>query len=76
MNSYEALNYQMCTYCSMEVPEYMMVDGKCRQCREYLESDCIKDTCQCGNKKPEDEKLCLHCWCQSRNMSCTCGCEQ
>jgi len=39
----------------------------------YDEPD--EETCQCGNKKPEGDKLCLHCWCEEHNMSCTCGCE-
>ena len=54
------------------IPEYMMCDGKCRQCREYLEST----TCQCGNEKPIEEQLCLHCWTLANNFPCECGCEQ
>ena len=30
--------------------------------------------CNCGNETDYDEsELCLHCWCESRNLECQCG---
>jgi len=28
--------------------------------------------CECGNEKPLEEKLCLHCWVLANNMACEC----
>ena len=31
------MKQSICSYCKMEVPSYMVVSGKCVQCREALE---------------------------------------
>ena len=28
--------------------------------------------CECGNEKPIEEQLCLHCWTLANNFSCEC----
>ena len=28
--------------------------------------------CKCGNEKPIEEKLCLHCWTLENNFYCEC----
>ena len=28
--------------------------------------------CECGNEKPINELLCLHCWTLENNFSCEC----
>ena len=32
----------------------------------------MKINCECGNEKPLEEKLCLHCWVLANNMGCEC----
>ena len=39
MNSYEQLEYTMCSYCSLEVPKWMIEGGNCKQCRDWLEEE-------------------------------------
>ena len=28
--------------------------------------------CECGNEKPIEEQLCLHCWTLANNFPCEC----
>lgn len=32
----------------------------------------IRNKCECGNEKPIEEKLCLHCWNLENNFYCEC----
>jgi len=32
----------------------------------------IRNKCECGNEKPIEELLCLHCWTLENNFYCEC----
>jgi hypothetical protein len=49
-----------------------VADSKTKTTRKKRRTRKMNKCAECGNEKPIEETLCLHCWCLQNNVAC-CG---